>query len=45
MSDTGAGDRPLILGIRVGEVRYEGIQTDESWIVRNADGGVGADAA
>ena len=41
----GAGDRPLILGMRVGEVGHEGIQTDGSWIAWNAGGGVGAEAA
>lgn len=41
----GAGDRPLILGMREGEVGHEGIQTVGSWIAWNAGGGVGAEAA
>ena len=41
----GAGDRPLILGMREGEVGHEGIQTVGNWIAWNAGGGVGAEAA
>ena len=45
MFGIGAGDLPLILGMSVGEVGYEGIQTVGSWIAWNASSGVGADAA
>ena len=45
MLASGAGDRPLMRGMSVGEAGHDGIQTVGSWIVWNAGGGVGAEAA